>query len=49
MVTYHNFRALLNYDVNSRLTIGAEAQALNSSQYDMYSAMAYLQVRFLAP
>jgi hypothetical protein len=47
LVTYHNFRALFNYDVNSCLTVGAEAQALNSSQYDMYSAMVYLQVRFL--
>jgi tetratricopeptide (TPR) repeat protein len=47
LVTYHNFRALFNFDVNSCLTIGAEAQALNSSAYDMYSAMVYLQFRFL--
>jgi len=33
--------------VNSCLSVGAEAQALNSSEYDMYSAMIYLQVRFL--
>ncbi|HKB03743.1 MAG TPA: tetratricopeptide repeat protein [Gemmataceae bacterium] len=47
LITYQNVRALFNYDVNSRLTIVAEAQALNSSAYDLYSAMVYLQVRFL--
>jgi hypothetical protein len=47
LVTYHNFRFLLNYDVNSCLTVGLDAQTQVSSEYDMYSAMAFLQVRFL--
>jgi tetratricopeptide (TPR) repeat protein len=46
-VTYHDFRAIFNYDVNSSVTIGAEARALQSSEYDLFSAMAFLQVRFL--
>jgi hypothetical protein len=40
-------RAIFNYDVNSCLTIGAEARAFTSSVYDLYSAMAFLQIRFL--
>jgi len=47
LVTYHDVRAIFNYDVNSCLTIGAEARSLTSSVYDMYSAMAFLQIRFL--
>jgi tetratricopeptide (TPR) repeat protein len=49
LVTYHNFRALLNYDINSCFTVGAEAGTQLSSEYDMYYAMAFLQVRFLGP
>jgi hypothetical protein len=47
LLTYHNFRFLFNYDVNSCLTVGLDAQTQVSSEYDMYSAMAFLQVRFL--
>ena len=47
--TYHDVRAIVNFDVNSRLTFGAEARALISSgrAYDLYSAMAFMQIRFL--
>lgn len=48
-VTYHNFRAIVYYDINSCLTIGAEASSTVSSQYDMFGAMAFLQVRLLGP
>jgi hypothetical protein len=47
LVTYHDVRAIFNYDINSCLSIGAEARAFTSSVYDLYSAMAFLQVRFL--
>jgi hypothetical protein len=49
LVTYHNFRALANYDINSCFSVGVEAAMQLSSQYDMYYAMAYLQIRFLGP
>jgi tetratricopeptide (TPR) repeat protein len=49
MVTYHNFRALANWDINSCFSVGVEASTQQSSEYDMYSAMAYLQIRFLGP
>ena len=49
LVTYHNIRAIFNYDINSCFSIGAEASTQQSSQYDMYTAMAYLQIRFLGP
>ncbi len=44
--TYHNLRAILNYDVCTWLTVGAEAQAQLSTVYHMYSAMAFFQIRF---
>ncbi len=47
LVTYHNAKVLLNYDCNSYLTIGAEGSAIRSSEYDMYQAMAFIQIRFL--
>jgi hypothetical protein len=48
LVTYHDLRAIFNYDVNSCLSIGAEARAyLGGDTYYQYFAMAYLQVRFL--
>jgi hypothetical protein len=47
LVMYQSVRALINYDLNARLSIGAAAQALNSSVYDLYSAVVYVQVRFL--
>ena len=42
-------RAIANYDVNSWLTFGAEARMMLSSgkAYDLYSAMAFMQIRFL--
>jgi tetratricopeptide (TPR) repeat protein len=49
LVTYHNFRAIFNYDINSCLSIGAEASAQMSSVYDMYAAIGYIQLRFLGP
>jgi tetratricopeptide (TPR) repeat protein len=49
LVTYHNLRGIVQYDINSCLSIGADASTTQSSQYKMYSAMAYLQVRFLGP
>jgi len=49
LITYHNAKVLFNFDVNSYLTIGAEGSATISSEYDMYQAMAFLQVRFLGP
>lgn len=49
MVVYHNLRAILNYDISSCCSIGAEAATQQSSVYRMWSAMAYLQIRFLGP
>lgn len=46
LVTFHNLKAILNYDVCTWLTIGGEAGAQLSSVYNMYSAMGFLQVRF---
>jgi tetratricopeptide (TPR) repeat protein len=46
LVTYHNLRALVNYDVCTWLTIGGEADAQLSSVYNMFSAMGFLQIRF---
>jgi len=46
--TFHDLRAIFNYDVNSCLSVGAEASAfLGGDTYEQYRAMAYLQVRFL--
>ena len=46
--TFHDLRAIFNYDVNSCLSVGAQAQAyLGGDVYTQYSAMAFLQVRFL--
>ena len=48
LVVFHNLRALLNYDVNSCLSVGVDAHAyLGGDTYTQYQAMAYLQVRFL--
>jgi hypothetical protein len=48
LVTYHDLRAIFNYDVNSCLSIGAEANAyLGGDTYSQYMAMAYVRVRFL--
>jgi hypothetical protein len=48
LVVYHDLRAIFNYDVNSCLSIGAQASAyLGGPTYTQYMAMAYLQVRFL--
>ena len=47
LVTYHDVRAIFNYDINSCLTIGAEARAFTSSVYDLYSVMGFVQIRFL--
>jgi hypothetical protein len=44
--TYHNLRALVNYDVCTWLTVGAQATAQLSSVYHMYNALAYFQIRF---
>jgi hypothetical protein len=49
LVTYHNFRAILNYDISSCCTIGAEASTQQSSEYRMWAAMGFLQIRFLGP
>ena len=51
LVTYQDFRAIVNYDISSRVSVGAEGRALISSGdvYDMYSAMAFIQIRFLGP
>jgi len=46
LVTFHNLRAILNYDVCTWLTVGGQADAQLSSVYNMYSAMAFLQIRF---
>ncbi len=46
LVTYHNLKGVLNYDVCTWLTVGAEAAAQLSSVYNMYSAMGFLQIRF---
>ena len=46
LVTYHNLRALANYDICTWLTIGAQADAQLSSVYKMFSALGYLQIRF---
>ncbi|MEZ6142343.1 MAG: tetratricopeptide repeat protein [Zavarzinella sp.] len=47
MVSYHDAKALVNYDISSWLTIGAEARAFVSSEYDLYTAMAFFQIRFM--
>lgn len=48
LVSYHDLRAIFNYDVNSCLSVGADARAfLGGDEYTQYAAMAYLQVRFL--
>jgi tetratricopeptide (TPR) repeat protein len=48
LVTFHSLRAVFNYDINSRLSIGADARAfLGGDVYTQYAATAYLQVRFL--
>ena len=44
---YHDLRALVNYDVCSWLSVGATTQAYLSNVYRSYSAMGYLQIRFL--
>ena len=44
--TFHNLRALVNYDVCTWLTLGAQADAQLSSVYRMFSAMGYFQIRF---
>lgn len=46
LVTFHNLKATLNYDVCTWLTIGGEASTQLSSVYNMYSAMGFLQIRF---
>ena len=46
LVTFHNLRALFNYDVCTWLSVGAAANAQLSSVYNMFSALGYLQVRF---
>ena len=48
LVTYHDLRAIGNYDVNSWLTFGFEARALMSTAdaYNLYSAMGFVQIRF---
>ncbi|HVK09737.1 MAG TPA: tetratricopeptide repeat protein, partial [Gemmataceae bacterium] len=48
LTTYNNFRAIVNYDINSWVTVGGQAEAMISSgdDYDMYQAMLFLQVRF---
>lgn len=46
--TFHDLRAIFNYDLNSYVSVGAEAQAfLGGDTYTQYSAMAFLRVRFL--
>ncbi len=47
-VTYHDFRAIANWDINSCFSIGAEgrAQITPGREYDLFTAMGYLQVRF---
>ena len=48
LVTFHSLRALFNYDINSRFSIGADARAfLGGDVYTQYAVTAYLQVRFL--
>ena len=48
LVTYHDMKAIVNWDINSYLSVGAEAKSTISSgnEYNMYSAMGYLQIRF---
>lgn len=46
LITYHDFRFLANYDVNSWLTFGMEARAFVSTEYKLYAATGFLQVRF---
>jgi tetratricopeptide (TPR) repeat protein len=50
LVNYHDMRAIVNYDVNSWLSFGAEGRATlsNPNEYKLFSAMAYMQIRFLA-
>ena len=50
IVTYHDMRAIVNYDVNSWLTFGAEGRVMLSSgkNYDVHSLMGFMQVRFLS-
>jgi tetratricopeptide (TPR) repeat protein len=50
MVTYHDVKVLFNYDLNSYVSVGAEGRMMLSAGqvYDLYSAMAYLQIRFLS-
>lgn len=43
---YHDFRGIVNWDVKSWLTIGAESQALLSRVYDAVSVRAFLILRF---
>jgi tetratricopeptide (TPR) repeat protein len=48
LVAFHDLRAIFNYDINSCLSIGADAHAfLGGDTYTQYTAMAFLQVRFL--
>ena len=48
LVTFHDFRAIFQYDINSCLSIGADARAyLGGDVYTQYMASAWLQVRFL--
>ena len=44
--TYHNLRGILNYDVCTWLTVGAEANANLSGVYKAYNALGFLQIRF---
>lgn len=43
---YQDLRAAANYDYCSWLTLGVEMRTQLSKQYDMFSAMGYLIVRF---
>ena len=48
MVTFHDLRAIFNYDINSCLSVGGSAEAyLGGDTYTQYQAMVFLQVRFL--
>jgi tetratricopeptide (TPR) repeat protein len=48
LVTFHSLRAIFNYDINSCLSVGADASAfLGGDTYTQYQASAWLQVRFL--
>ncbi|WP_162136229.1 tetratricopeptide repeat protein [Zavarzinella formosa] len=48
LVTYHDMKAIVNWDINTYFSVGAEGRATISSgnEYNMYSAMGYLQIRF---